>query len=69
MIEIPRLPGGQQHIVCGTCPARTILEEKVFCDESKIYKRPKFCPLPSSKNQSGTDAYAMLRDKLKGPKP
>jgi len=68
MVEIPRLPNGEQHAVCLTCLARTIIEQKVYCDESKIFRRPKLCPLPAKMPQS-INPYSLLRDKLRNNKP
>lgn len=69
MMEIPRLSNNEQHMVCLTCHARTIIGEKVFCLEEKIRIRPKLCPLPALADKSAPDVYAMLRRQIRNGKP
>lgn len=69
MIEIPRLPNSEQHVVCSACRARTVMDQKVYCDISKLRQRPTLCPTPDETSIQHPDAYAMLRAQLRKTQP
>lgn len=74
IVELPRLPNGEQYAICLTCPARTFVEDKYFCDPrkfgkdyvNKVYRsRPLNCPIQRGSQDSSLEAISLLKAMLR----